>query len=114
MKAGYLGSKGLIELEKVNVIDLQASRLDSCRDCNRGPNPHDGRVHSDGGKASEGAHDGEAALECLSPCHQQHCRGAIADLSQGSLFAWKSFQQVRTLLHPRLAQKATYSSQAEH
>ena len=91
MKAVYLGSKGLVELEKVDVIDLQASGLDSCRDGNRGPNPHDGRVHSDGSEAPEGAHDGEAALECLTPCHQQHCRGAITDLSQESLFARKYF-----------------------
>lgn len=78
--SAHLGSKGLVELEDINVVDGEAGLLHGGGDCNSRANAHDGRVHADGRERAEDAQHRQTALGRLAPLHQQHRRSTVTDL----------------------------------
>ena len=84
MRCPHLGCEGLIQLKEIDVLNLQASLLDSLWDGHSWPHTHDGRVHPHSSEAAEDAQDGEATPIGLTAGHHQGGCSAVADL-QGSM-----------------------------
>ena len=75
------GSKGFVQLDEVDVVDVQVVLGEKLRDGNRWADTHDSGCKTGNSRSNELGNDGLAKLERLGSLHQKDSGGTVGDLT---------------------------------